>query len=317
MQAGVELSGGLDSTIVALVAADLLDSPLATYGVILLEGMGESQRLRRQELVRAFNFEDLTVEMSNWIPFAPNSSRLNGGPVVPWEDVYFEALDHLLQQAAQRGTQLLFTGLGGDELCGGSDYDLTEAELAAIEASEAAEQLAQPALPGFLTHKAQALIRETADCLDTAPPALIASSAVSAAACSSAMAMRHGLWTTSPLCTPELVAFCARLPLAWREDRAVERKLLAGRGCSENVYHPPKADDFSPACRLGMRFKGRAHVRKLFEHSRLADIGLLDRDRLVADYDAWCESNSSEGDLPFYATAVLEQTLRALEKPLS
>jgi asparagine synthase (glutamine-hydrolysing) len=313
--AGVELSGGLDSTIVALAAAELLDCPLATHGVILLDDMGEAQRARRQELVDTFGFHDTTVEMRDWIPFAPNSSRLREGPVVPWEDVYFEALDQLLAGAARQGTRLMLTGLGGDELCGGSDYDLTEEELAAIKASEGAEGQTGDQVPSFFTDEARAILNDTRSRLDTAPPSLTCSSGISAAACSSAMAMRHGLWTVSPLCTPELAGFCARLPLAWREDRAVERRLLSNLGCSANVCHPPQPDDFSPACRLGMRVAGRSAILRLFLESRLATLGLIDRDRLVADYQTWCDRNVSHGDLPFYATAVLERVLRAVEFP--
>ncbi len=310
--AGAELSGGLDSGIVAIAAAELLDGSLATHGVVLLEQMGEAQRARRQEFVQQFGFRDTTVEMRDWIPFAPNSTRLQGGPVVPWEDVYFEALDQLLKGAGRQGTNLLFTGLGGDELCGGSDYDFTDEELAAIHASEAAEgQQEKERIPSFFTKIAREILTDTR--LDRAPASLISSSGISAAACSSAMAMRHGVWTVSPLCTPELVGFCARLPLLWREDRAVERKLLSKLGCSGNVTHPPQPDDFSPACRFGMRVAGRSAVTHLFEDSKLAEIGLVDRDRLVADYQAWCDGTASNGDLPFYATAVLEQALRTIE----
>ncbi|MFL6305271.1 MAG: hypothetical protein ACJ72H_17200, partial [Candidatus Sulfotelmatobacter sp.] len=168
-------------------------------------------------------------------------------------------------------------------------------------------------VPPFFTDEARAMFNDTRNCLDTAPATLAASSGISASACSSAMAMRHGLWTVSPLCTPELVGFCARLPLEWREDRAIERKLLEKRGCSPNVFRPPAPDDFSPACRLGMRSAGRSAILRLFGDSRLAAMGLIDPNRLLSDYRCWCEGNSSEGDLPFYATAVLEQTLRTIE----
>jgi len=43
---------------------------------------------------------------------------------------------------------------------------------------------------------------------------------------------------------------------------------------------------------------------------RLAELGLVDRDRLVADYRQWCDSGRSDGDLPFYAAAILEQVLQ-------
>lgn len=311
--AGVELSGGLDSAIVAIAAAELVDCPLATYGVILLDEMGNAQRARRLELVQSFGFSDETLDISDYIPLAPNSKSMMRTPVVPWEDVYFEALDTLLANAAHKGTRIMFTGLGGDELCGLSLYDFPELNISQDQNGEATPCPYDEHMPSFLTESARQIVRETRNRLDRAAHSLICSSSLSAAACSSAMGMRHGLWSVSPLCTPELVGFCARLPLEWRQERAIERKLLSKFGCSRNVAYPPAPDDFSPACRLGVRTAARPTFERLFQESRLADLGLVDRDRLLTSYRTWCAGNDIDGDLPFYSVAILEQTLRALE----
>jgi hypothetical protein len=59
-----------------------------------------------------------------------------------------------------------------------------------------------------------------------------------------------------------------------------------------------------------MRNAGRGTIEALFRESRLAELGLVDRDRLVSDYAQWCDSGRADGDLPFYAAAILEQALR-------
>ncbi|MDR6498178.1 asparagine synthase (glutamine-hydrolyzing) [Burkholderia ambifaria] len=302
--ASAELSGGLDSAIVAATASDLLDTPLLTQGIILLGEMGEEQRSRRHELIARFGFSDDTVDISDFIPLHAGSTRLTRTPAVPWEDCYYEALEAMLQRAAARGAAIVFTGIGGDELCGPGLYNDVDTDRAGE-----ARQPDDP-FPAFLTDRAQEIVRGTEGTLDHAPMALVCSSSLCASQRSSALAMRLGLWTINPLCTPELVAFCDRLPPEWRRDRAVERRTLESLGCSRNVFRPPAPDDFSSACVRGVRSAGRATIEALFRDSRLAELGLVDRDRLLADYRQWCDSGRSDGDLPFYAAAILEQVLR-------
>lgn len=298
-----ELSGGLDLAIVAATASELLDTPLLTEGIILLDEMGETQRARRRELVARFGFSDDTVDISDFIPLHAGSVRLTQMPAVPWEDCYYEALDAMLRRAAARGAVIVFTGIGGDELCGPGLYNDVEPGTGEVPRQD-------DPIPAFLTDRTLEIVRSTESTLDRAPMALVCSSSLCASQRSSALAMRLGLWTISPLCTPELVAFCHRLPPEWRRDRAVERRTLESLGCSRNVFHPPAPDDFSSACVRGVRSAGRATIEALFRNSRLAELGLVDRDRLVADYRQWCDSGRSYGDLPFYAAAILEQVLR-------
>lgn len=302
--ASAELSGGLDSAIVSATASELLDTPLLTQGIILLGEMGEAQRERRQELVARFGFSDDTVDISDFIPLHAGSVRLNGMPAVPWEDCYYEALDAMLRRAVTRKAEIVFTGIGGDELCGPGLYNDVDHEM-----TGEARQQDEP-IPAFLTKQANEIVRSTETTLDRAPLALVCSSSLCASQRSSALAMRLGLWTINPLCTPELVAFCDRLPAEWRRNRAIERRTLESLGCSRNVFQPPAPDDFSSACVRGMRNAGRGTIEALFRESRLAELGLVDRDRLVSDYTQWCDSGRADGDLPFYAAAILEQALR-------
>lgn len=204
----------------------------------------------------------------------------------------------------------MFSGLGGDELCG-SHWD--EIETVPLQPDAESDRDAEPASPAFMTDRALQTVRETQNTLDRAPRSVICSSALEAAACSSAISMRRGIWHVNPLCTPELVRFCAHLPLEWRQERTIERRLVTWLDCSENVAYPPQNDDFSPACRLSLRSHGRLAIRNLFGDSCLADLGLVRVDRLIAEYDRWCRGNDTEGDLPFYSVAILELTLRAVE----
>jgi len=67
---------------------------------------------------------------------------------------------------------------------------------------------------------------------------------------------------------------------------------------------------------LALRRKARFLLQKLFEKSHLAEMGFVDREKLLAKYADYC-SNEAQ-DVPdaeegFYSVAVLELALRALQ----
>lgn len=307
--AGAEVSGGLDSALVAAAAAECLDSPLETFGVILLNRMGEEQRARRQELTARFGFRDHTLEIADHLPLAPGSTRLENG-VVPWEECYYEAMDGVLALAARRGRGVMFTGVGGDELC---RVHWAERDPAATHPVPPREEKGE--ISPFITALPIEMLQAESDRIEQAPRSLIPGSALDAAAHGSSIAMRRGLWSVHPLCTPELIRLCARLPREWHRNRAVERRMLAHLGCSDNVAYPPAPDDFSPACTRAMRHAARPLLERLFRESRMAEMGFVDPDRLLRDYRTWCEDPDDNDSVPFYGAAILELTARSLENP--
>ncbi|PTT77531.1 hypothetical protein DBR42_25055, partial [Pelomonas sp. HMWF004] len=308
-----ELSGGLDSGIVTATAAASRVStatPLRCYG-LSLTGPAEAaadQRARRAELVATFGLRDTEIPMADHLPLAPGSCRVDGrAPVLPWEEGYYEAMNALLERARADGTEVMLTGFGGDELC-----SLRPSELRAMgrvpRAIASASNMA-PRGTDFLTPFAKATLDEV---LDRPPRAPSCESSVEVAALSAARYMRHGLWPLHPLCTPELVRFCARLPVPWRAARTVERQLLASHGVSPQVTQPRFRDDFSPALALGMRTHARPLLTRLFANSALADQGIVDGDRLRHGYAQWCDTNQRAGAQLFYAAASLELCLHRM-----
>jgi asparagine synthase (glutamine-hydrolysing) len=307
---GAELSGGLDSALVAATASRMGTASLRTYGVTLLGTMGFEQEARRRELIDLFGFSDTTLRLDAFLPLAPGSSRMSGAAVVPWEECYYEAMDRMMVTAGENNTRLVFTGEGGDELC---RVHWAARDTAADSGSVGRH--AQDPVPSFVRPYVLELLASRRTEIDRAPQSMIASSALGAIAHCSTVAMRRDIWTAHPLCTPELVRFCARLPRDWHRDRAVERRTLDKLGCSSNVSHPPAADDFSPACTRAMRYEARSLLRKLFRESRLADMGFVNQKGLIENYEAWCEKQDDTASLPFYIAAILELTARSLEHP--
>jgi asparagine synthase (glutamine-hydrolysing) len=309
---GSELSGGLDSGLVTATAAMLADRPLRSYGIGLMGTCAEDQRGRRLELCRTFGLEDTEVLIGKLLPLAAGTCRVNGDvPVVPWEECYYEATDGLLRAAAAQGTRVMLTGFGGDELCGlrPSELAVRRSRLSGVEDPGARRPHKRSLGPGFLTSDARATLSQAPD---RAPAGPSSDSALEASALGSAMYLRRGIWPIHPLCTPELVNFCGRLPAPWRTRRAIQRRLLGRLGASTRVTAPRKRDDFSPALVTSLRTLARPGIRRLFGESRLAALGIVDAARLQRTYDLWCQDGSDEGAVPLYATAVTELALARL-----
>ena len=300
---GAELSGGLDSGVVAAAATAVTNEPLRSYGIRL--GTAGQDR-RRADLVDCLGLRDATVDLVAFPPLDPAGPRVAGGQAVPWEEVYYEASDALNRVAAADGVTTILTGFGGDELC-----TLAAGERRRSSASTAREAPAADGAPAFLAPLGRDALAAARSDPDPAPAAGPLASAVETAALSSAMYMRRGLWPVHPLCTPELVHFCAQLPREWRAGRRVEREALAGRGCPDRVVRAPDEDDFSPALVRGLRVTARPLVERMFAESLMAERGWVERDVLARDFHRWCRDGDPDAATTFYSAAVLELALRA------
>lgn len=302
-----EVSGGLDSCLVTAIAHRNAVLPQRSYGLALLgtATAEDDQRNRRAEIVQRFGLHDTAIQMARHLPLSPGSGRLTGtSPTLPWEEGYYEAMDALLESARRHGTRSLATGFGGDELFG-----LRPSERRAIAGATRVQAADSPDefVPTFL---APGVVDAMSDAASPLPRAASSESAVEAAAFSSARYLRRGIWPIHPLCTPELVHYCARLPVEWRRGRRLERDLLTREGLSQQVTHPHMRDDFSPAMSRSMRTDARPHLERLFKSPALADLGIVDGARLRSEYRTWCDGVSDAGATHFYAAAILELALQ-------
>jgi asparagine synthase (glutamine-hydrolysing) len=287
---GADLSGGLDSGIVAAIASELLDAPLRTYGLVQPGDERAGQVARRDEFIARFGFIDTSVDAIEHPPLVAKAKR-----VVPWEEIYTDATDALRTRAVNDGVSAMLTGIGGDELC-------------KLHRGEDDTPDEDGPLPPFLTRRAVEALRD--EVLDAAPlPSASYSSYEGLAACSP-LYLRRGLWPLAPLTTPELFWFARSLPAEWRRGRRLSREMLARRGCPRAITHPASTENFLPLFLHAMTHAARPRIRELFDDSRLAAMGLVDLDMLRAGYDDVCEANA----MPFYSAAILELTLRCVEE---
>jgi len=307
-----ELSSGLDTGIVASLGAGLTSRPVQTYGLIMPGEPGRLQQERRKELIERFGFIDRPLMAEDHPPLA-TQSLLRKKHIVPGHEFYYEAFEAMLKLASAHGTKKLFSGNGGDELCSPYANEWTNEQREQRRRDVLAERAD---VPDFLTDRTYESFRDTVYTIDRAPRAAMSVSALTSACAASPLYLSNGIWPINPLCTPELVRFCRSLPYEWRAGRALQRKFMTSLGCSETYAYPKSTETFIPVAQLAIRRKARPLFQELFENSQLAEMGFVDRDKLLSSYATYCANETLEvpdAEEGFYSVAVLELTLRALQ----
>ncbi len=318
----MELSGGLDSSIVAAMAATITTKQVKSYGMIMPGVFGRHQRARRNETIKRFRLSDFSFPCIDHPPFNPMSRRVRGSAVVPWAEFYEEAVGTMLARVASDGVGIIFTGMGGDELCSLQKGEIDgEAEFVEDVDSEDGEQ-ADVELSAFGTPYppfVTGLVRELAEnrdfLIDDAPQPLMDTSSIESAMAVSTLYLKNKVWPISPLCTPELIEFCRKLPFGWRHHRLIERKVLSSFGCSPLVAYPkPKTlETFCDVMDHALRKASARVIAKLFRESRLAEQGLVDKKALNTAYKQFLAGDSTYSD-QLLGAVVLELAIRSLEK---
>lgn len=267
----IELSGGMDSALTALIAAQVLGEGLLATGAEFDGAMGASQRARRATLRQCGQFDDLVLPAGRFAPFAPSSERRLPRAIWPEDESYpemFEAMFGLLETA---GIDTLISGFGGDEL------------YPAYVGEEADGPGGQDDETGYLTPAGAILAgRAGAFCYPTGP---LQPSCWQAAASRTQRLLRHGIWPVYPYHDSRLARFVASLPYEFRRDRMLLRQALTrllGAPLFEGDYVKER---FGPVAVRGVA-ENRDWLIALVKGSDLTASPYLDRGRILTDLAA-------------------------------
>jgi asparagine synthase (glutamine-hydrolysing) len=299
------LSGGIDSSAVAIALATHGGGPVRSYGLIMPGTNGAFQAERRNELIARFGLVDYACAAERYLPFAPHSRRNHDGSFIPWSEFYYDAMGALCRKAREDGVDVFFTGLGGDEISTLMNHEEPDRDIDDADAPRA--------LPPFLTPKGTEAYHEARRSRTQAPRPVTEYSCIEAAATNADLFLRNGLWPAYPYCAPELVNFCRSLPASWRRDRDLQRDYLARRGCSDRVARPQVTENFLDVMTMALQLN-QPLLTSLFRESRLADAGLIDRENLQRLYQRFGATGEHEWKDAFLELAVLELTIRAIEQ---
>ena len=304
-----ELSGGIDSSAVATALAINSDAPVRSYGLIMPGTDGVFQAERRDELAARFGLLDYARDCEEFLPFAADGERIGAGSTIPWSEFYYDAVAALCREARQDGVDVLFTGAGGDEI---STIMPDEEPDRDIELGEDDP----PALPPFLTVRGIEAYEDACRRHWPAPGAAVERSCIEAAATNADVFLRHGLWPAYPYCAPRLVNFCRSLPLMWRQGRELQRLYLRRHGCTDRVARPEICETFADVMTMALQ-RNASVLTSLFQESRLAASGLVDREILHRSHAAFRATGEQKWKDAFVELAVLELTVRAVEQSTS
>ncbi|PCJ91618.1 MAG: hypothetical protein COA50_16415 [Flavobacteriaceae bacterium] len=307
----VELSSGLDSGIVAVIASSLTTNKLGSYGLLVMNELKAPQITRRNEFINKFRFDDTSINIEDYLPFSKQGLGMVSSEKVPWSECYYEAFGKMLSIAEQNNEKLLFTGIGGDELFYPYWDELNNEDQNFYASSN---YLTREKVPTFIEDDSYRTYSETVNSIEMAPKSLMATSTLEAMAYTSPQNLRHNIWPVSPYCTPELIMFCRSLPYAWRKNRRLQREFLAKVGCSQKITNPKQPEDFGPVMKFALQ-KARLPVKKLIKNSYLADLGFIDPNKFMYAYDYHISHNnkSKHSDVDFYSVIALEYTMQTMD----
>ncbi|MFD8787285.1 asparagine synthase-related protein [Kitasatospora sp. NPDC059599] len=115
----VQLSGGMDSTVVALGLRTAPEGAGVTAGTVILDAERGVQQSERCSLILehiASGWSSVTVRATDHLPYGPTSRYSRRTWISPYQDIYADALDTLSGRFTDHGVRAVFTGIGGDEL---------------------------------------------------------------------------------------------------------------------------------------------------------------------------------------------------------
>jgi len=297
----IELSGGMDSATVATAISGLY-GPIASKGILVGGNQRQTQVERRRKIAQRLRLVDETVDMDAYPPSLDlrPSARLE----YPNAELYLEAFDFLWAQARAQGRELLFTGVGGDEL-----YPRYRDEVRGSEAMSCLVDDARRRAENLLMPRALEAAR-TMRGMD-APASPVPASALVAALCQAPHLLRHGLWPVNPLSHPRLVAFCHGLPPKKRHGREMTRQYLRNR-LGEDTFPQSYEKETFASVLPGLISQHYESLAAQLSQCALADYGLVDQRAVLALLKEVATTRADAPTAPLVAFLWLERFVRQL-----
>lgn len=307
-----ELSGGLDSAIVtqALIRAGA-KQPMLTFSKILPGDQKTHQVERLKGFADTFGCELNFIELSNKYPLANLSvGSLDLGPFDPTLEPYRLGVIETANRASQKDCRVIFTGMGGDEL-----LERSLVQDSGFQGKLEEDVRKQWTVPGFFTKKLTDAFFDEKSVYRSQRIPFFTHSVIYSSRVKNPFLLERGIWPVSVLANSELANFCRSLPDRFLKKKRIIRMYQQQSGFPESFYNVVAKDSMYPLHRLGLE-SNPSLVRGLFGESRLADLGLLDKDKLTEAYEQYLEEIKSKGRVReyFYEVITNEIFLRSMER---
>lgn len=302
---GCELSGGLDSAIVAMLVSDFFKrNGINCYTLLLSGDMGKQQQIRTSEIIGGWNLKSNSINIDDFGgPLKQSGFLLRNGMISVYEEIYYDLQSILLNNAEKHGVKVIFNGIGGDDV------------LFSIAHSSKSKQVRDI---GDHVKKLNIFsgvdeIRNIIQNISTFPRPFIPISSLNASHSRSAMYLRKNLWPIELFCSQDIITFFQLLPSDLKNGKNLHKKLLKSNGFSDLFTNPKIKEHFGLVFDKSMKIDNRKEVINLIRESKLHDMGIIKKDIFLEQYDRYCEMNDhSVPPILYYTVAAIEYNLISL-----
>ena len=272
----LELSGGIDSGIVAAFMGQKGGADLMSLGIIVNdERLSGSQQKRREHIVSRYRLMDFTASIGDYLPdFTLQRSDLDYG--LPAPELQIKAFAPLWHHARDNGRKYIYAGLGGDELfpCYPED-PVPDFMMASIGGIPPFNEL-QDFFLSCLTQKGREQALDEMPVIPTDPADV---SSLIGMQRHTPLAMRAGLWPVYPLASPALRQFCHALPFHLRRGKRLAVDILGSLLADATVFDGYPKENFSAALHAGI-VQHQERLKQSLRSSPLVDLGIVDPARM-------------------------------------
>jgi asparagine synthase (glutamine-hydrolysing) len=284
----VELSGGLDSACIAAAIRSSSCHPIQSYGLIQPGVAGIQQTARRNELIQHFSLKDTTRSSLDCRPFTTLETYASLQASTPFDEIYRNGIDLILEDTGNRSIDIVFTGIGGDELT----------------LSDHSKERYDQVHYNILSHVC------FGECAELKPdlPTPISTSALLAGYARADMFLCRSIWPKSLFLSPKIVEFCRMLPHQVKVARALQTLTLARVGVSDGFLFPRYVENFRYTFQHDLI---HFDFERFMENSLLYDLQIIDVKYLIMKYQDFVNyRHRSFPLLYFYNVVRLESLLR-------
>lgn len=286
---GFVISGGLDSATLPLYLARKGNS-LQAFPAVSLAYPGEFGARQDKKLQTVEAFTGLGIQR---IPLDTNepaflredtNQGVHGRHFHHLQNPYIYTEVPMVNFLEQSGVDVLFTGVGGDDIMENTVETLPYLEWG----QEAYANRLRRQYSPYLTQKAAADFAAFAPVSAPVPLPLPDSIYLATNRMNNAF-IEHGIWPVSPFIDRNLYEYCQGLPAHFRENKNILRLFHQSYHLPPDLYAASENEHFGPYLeKMLLDDSFRKLVHDYAEQSITADLGYVDPIKLIAEYEsAW------------------------------
>lgn len=274
-----EVSAGIDSSTMPTYIARTHQPAMTLATMAFPDNFGTTQSQKIADIVEQTDAKLFGIHIDPAVHY-PLARFFASGykPFYQYQEIYSEALGDLATQVADAGFDVIFTGVGGDELF---ENRITEPR-------------PLPAIPSYAAGAPESFLK--AHLASKEVETLLPNSGYYAGQSRNKVYIDHGVWPVAPLLNLELYRYCQGLEIAFRANKNILRAYHQAIGSPPSVYSPVQNEHFGRFFEDSIRQNYARVLTELSKQSYLSRESLVDWDALTTAFNGakWRENAHSQ-----------------------